>query len=241
MPRFYLLILRLSTRILKLVNSPFYGFSRQITSINYAIVILGFNAIRNLAMVAFVLDIQPRVASRFNAKAFWRFSINVGQVTEYLSCRAQLPAKEDSFISGLLHDIGVVILNQHFPEEFEIVHNYALNKRCTLLQAEEKYLDFNHIEISRIVLENWNFPQKIINVCQYYPDPEKFSQDITPTAVHLADFFCRALKLGNPADNSIPQVSEFALNTLGIKPAEYYDIFKDILNISLQSDSQLDF
>ena len=231
----------LSTRILKLVNSPLYGFSRQITSINYAIVILGFKTIRNLAMAAFVLDIRYKNTSSFAAKSFWRFSINVGQVTEYLYCRTKLPNKDDAFISGLLHDIGVVILNQHFPEEFDIVLNYAAAEHCTLYQAEKKLLDFDHIEIGRLLLESWNFPESIIRVCQYYSTPESFPQDTTPAAVHLADCFCRALKLGNPADDSITQISGYALERMGIKSSDYYEVFKDILDISLQSDNQLDF
>ena len=222
----------LSTKILKLVNSSFYGFSKQITSINYAIVILGFSAVRNLAVTIFVLDMKYNDMCGFDSKNFWRFSINTGLVAQYLCEFTEKGSKEDAYISGLLHDIGVVILNQYFSDEFVSAFSYAQNNNCTLLEAERRILDFDHVEIGSIILDSWNFPEGIVNVCKRYNCPNSDQDEIMPSIICLSDWFCRALKLGNPADNSLPELSDTVMTRLGIDEEDIYPILKNILKNS---------
>ncbi len=231
--------LALSTKILKLVNSPFYGFSKQITSINYAIVILGFNTIRDLAITVFILDlIDDKKSDVFDPKSFWQFSVNVGIIAEYLVDRVKLTRNDSIYIAGLLHEIGVVILNQFFPREFNAAYSYAQENRCTLLQAEKKVLNFNHTEISEYLLEKWNFPETILDVCRHCYSPEAGNEKL-PYIIHVSNIFCRALKLGDPADSSIPEISAKALEIVVIDKSNFYDLFKDILKITVHSVSQI--
>ncbi len=222
----------LSTKILKLVNSSYYGFSKQITSINYAIVILGFSVVRNLAVTIFVQDIKSNNICGFKSKQFWMFSISTGLVAQYLCEFTQTGSKDDAYISGLLHDIGVVILNQYFSEEFTAVFTYAQSNNCTLLEAERRILDFDHVEIGSIILESWNFPERIINVCNNYSCPDKVPEETMPSIIHLSDGFCRALKLGNPADNSLPELSNSAMSRLRVVQEDIYPLLKKILSNS---------
>ncbi len=231
--------LALSAKILKLVNSPYYGFTKQITSINYAIVILGYNTIRDLAISVFILDlIDDKECGDFNPKSFWQFSVNVGIIAEHLVERSRLMRNDGIYVAGLLHEIGVVILNQFFPDEFSAAYRYARENNCTLLQAENTILDFNHIVISEYILQRWNFPETILDVCRYCYSPE-ISKDLLPYVIHMSNIFCRVLRLGNPADNAIPELSAKALNVLNIDENNFYGLFKDILKITIHSVSQI--
>ncbi len=218
----------LSTKILKLVNSPFYGFSKQITNINYAIVILGFNAIRNLALTTFILDIRKDQMSGFDSQGYWSFSVNTGAVAEILAHDEDINIRADAFISGLLHDFGILILNQYFTDEFIVVKNYAQENHCTLLEAESTLLDFDHIQLATMLLEEWNIPDRITNVCRYYSCPEDSAERL-PALIHLADFFCKVLGLGIPYEQAIPEISHYALDKLEIDLTNIYAILKDIL------------
>lgn len=220
--------LALSTKMLKLVNSPFYGFSKQITSINYAIVILGFNAVRNLAMTVFVMDLKNTDNGNFDTKKFWEFSINCGVVSNFLASAAKLEVKDDAFLAGLVHDIGVIILNQYFQEEFNMTFNYATENNCTLLDAEKKLLDFTHIDVGRLILESWNLPERIINVCKFFTNPSETSE-VLPSLVHFSDIICRGLALGNPADNCIPALDQYAIEKIGVDSSAFYPILAQVL------------
>ena len=141
-------------------------------------------------------------------------------------------SKEDAYISGLLHDIGVVILNQYFSDEFVSAFTYAQDNNCTLLEAERRILDFDHIEIGSIILESWDFPERIVNVCKDYNYPSSNQEEVMPSIIHLSDWFCRALKLGNPADSSLPELSDTAMIRLGIEEEDVYPLLKNILKKS---------
>ena len=220
--------LALSTKILKLVNSPFYGFSRQITSINYAVVILGFKAVRNLAMTAFVIDIKNSVKDNFNSEKFWIFSIACAHISEFLAEKCGLKDKDNAFIAGLVHDIGVIIMNQYFNDDFSRVFTVAHENSLLLLEAENEVLDYNHTQIGSALLESWNLPEQIVSICNNYLTPQK-SKDPLHYIVYLADIFTRSLCLGKPGDSSIPELKKDILDFLNIKQDELPQLIREII------------
>jgi HD-like signal output (HDOD) protein len=108
----------LSARILKLVNSAFYGFPRRIASVTHAIVILGFNALRNVTLSASVFDLLDSRDLPFGHREFWIHSIGVAVAANVIARERKLPDVEDAFMCGLLHDVGKIVLHQYARGEF---------------------------------------------------------------------------------------------------------------------------
>lgn len=208
----------LSAKVLKLVNSPFYGFNRRITSINYAIVILGFNAIRNLALSAFMYDVYRNSGALFDTKEFWRFSVCVAASSQALAKKLGFEGTDDAFMGGLLHEVGLVIMSQYMKRDFQQVIEKVQQDDILVIDAEISLLDYTHFEVGALLLDRWNLPEDIINVCREYFEPNEKSSELS-AIVHVAHVMCRAMLLGNPGDRQLPELSAKALGLLKI-PAD---------------------
>ncbi len=219
-----------SAKILKLVNSPFYGFPRRITSITHAVVILGFNAIRNLALSAFMFEAFDKRTKVFDLHAFWRHSICTGIAAQVIARRARFEAIDDSFMAGLLHDIGKAVMNQFMPDEFEQVIKYVKKQDCLFLEAENHLLDFTHGDVGGLLMEKWNLPLAMVEVVQHHhtPSESELEQPICPI-VHLADIFVRALCLGFGGDSRIPRIDASAYERLGFSDEDIDPLADQIL------------
>ncbi len=111
------------TKILRLVNSTFYGFRSQIKNINHAIIVLGFNTVRNATVSVSIIKLfsEKNTYEGFAISDFWKHSIAVAVTSKYLSEKSGLDSPDDCFVAGLLHDIGKVVLSLYFTELFEKV------------------------------------------------------------------------------------------------------------------------
>ena len=182
------------TRILKLVNSSFYGFGSRINNIPHAIIILGFNTIRNALVSVSIIKAFSREKSGegFDITEFWRHSIAVAVTSRYLSEQTKLDSPDDCFVAGLLHDIGKVILAQHFTELFTQVWQSVKENSTSFYEAEQKLLAVNHAQIGGYVTKRWQFPDALIESIAYHHAIRKSVSDlnqllIVHTADHLAN------------------------------------------------------
>ncbi|MBN2711752.1 MAG: HDOD domain-containing protein [Planctomycetes bacterium] len=208
----------LSAKILKLVNSPYYGFARRITTITYAVVILGFNTVRNLALSAFIFDaFKNRSKSGFNLKDFWRHSIGTAIASSAVAKNVEGVSDEDAFMAGLLHGVGLVVMNQHLNEDLEKVISVVKQKDCLFLEAEHEVLGYDHCEVGGLLLEKWNLPEFIVDSVRFYSDPSKAV--VAPklaAAVHVGNLLVRSLSIGSAGDKKVPCLDEQAWQALGL-------------------------
>jgi putative nucleotidyltransferase with HDIG domain len=191
------------TKILKLVNSTFYGFRSKITSINHAVIILGFNTIRNaIVSVSLVKAFSgERRLEGFDIPDFWRHSIAVAVTSRYLSEQSRLDVPDDCFLAGLLHDIGKVILSQYFPELFEQVWRSIAEDGLSFYEAEEALLPVNHAQIGGYLAKRWRFPASLIDSITYHHTIRKSLPNLNQLLiVHTADSIVNNYK----ADSGIP-------------------------------------
>lgn len=228
----------LSAKVLKLVNSSFYGFNRQITSINYAIVILGFNAIRNLAISAFMFDLYKSDIEGFNSHEFWKFSINSAAASQIVAEAGNHPKCEDAFMAGLMHDVGIVIMSQYFTDDFKKAMKLANEKNISFLEAQREILDYDHHEVGAALLDKWNLPVEMIEVCKNSTKPED-NDEILCSIVHIADTLARGMLLGNPGDRKIPELSVIALEKASITEDQLPQIMRDIAKKAQHTDAFL--
>ena len=218
----------LSSRILKLVNSAFYGFSERISSISHAIVILGFNTVKNVALTASVFDMfskENEADSLFDRKGFWLHSLAVAGTARLIAARIKLPAVEDIFVAGLLHDIGKIVLVQFVHDKFIESMKIVKDEDILLKDAETRVLEgINHSQVGAWLATKWKLPTGLVQMIGFHHRPALGDQLMKPIAcVHFADILVRSMDIGSGGDSKIPKISQEAWEALGLT---YEDIPK---------------
>ena len=219
----------LSARMLKLVNSSFYGFPRRIGSITHAVVILGFNTVRNVVLSAFVLDALPGKGLPFGHRQFWIHSLGVGVAAQTLAERCELAEAEDAFITGLLHDVGKIVMHQYARPEFAEVLRVVGERDCLIYDAEREVLGTTHAEVGGALLDAWHLPSHLVEAVAVHHSPEQATQSPGLAAVvHIADILTRALLVGSGGDARIPRASREAWSKIGAPVDEVGALCREI-------------
>jgi len=163
----------LTGRILKLINSAYYSLPNQITSIVRAIVMLGINTVKNLALSTSIVNtINKR--ENFNAldmDGFWRHSICVGVLAKTFANKmgVTLKLQEEYFVAGLLHDIGKIPLNSQMPEKYLSAMTISRQNKISLQEAENKVFGLNHTNIGLTVSQQWRLnPSLVETICHHH-------------------------------------------------------------------------
>ncbi|MBN1578905.1 MAG: HDOD domain-containing protein [Chitinispirillaceae bacterium] len=202
----------LASKVLKLVNSAFYGFPGRISTITHAIVILGFSTVKNVVLTASIFDIfrnKGEGMAGFDLEDFWLHSIACGAASAAIAKQIGGLEKEECFIAGLIHDLGKLILCQYLPDEFRSALQHSAENRQLLYESEKKLFGSTHAEIGGYLTERWNLPTNLQNPVKYHHQPSPAHDNHPMTAiVHCADILVRALDYGNGGDAHIPSLSE---------------------------------
>ncbi|TRW89714.1 HDOD domain-containing protein [Candidatus Methylobacter oryzae] len=157
----------MAIRILRIVNSPFYGMSREIGSLREAIVLLGINRIRDMLISICFSKMLPVQHTEFNYNLFWRHSIGVAECTRLLAnCTSSNP--DLAFTAGLLHDIGDILIAILFPDKFSQLITVSASFG---IEAEQQILGFNHTIIGGKAAQYWNLPVVIQEAIEQHETP----------------------------------------------------------------------
>lgn len=192
------------SRILKVVNSSFYGFPREIDNIHQAVVLLGMEAVKNLALTTAVFTtFRKRGSDGLNRNEFWRHSVSVGIATRilYEMIEPKLSfrePRESLHLCGLVHDIGKIVFEQFFHNEFTDAINYAAEQNIPLYQGERALIGIDHAEVGAWMARKWNLPAKIEAVAHWHHAPDGAPPEFRPLAhiCHIANYICNQEKLG---------------------------------------------
>jgi len=196
--------LSLSAKVLRLANSAFYGVPKSITNINSAVVILGLKVLHTMVLGLTVFDMFPenkQSAALFNRKAFWQHSLGCGMIAKYLASRIRkfiLFDPEEAFCTGLLHDIGKVVMEQYLHEDFHKALETAKTKNIPMIDAENETLGYNHTEVAQWLTSTWGLPAELQLPLIYHHKPTESAQyqDIIALC-HLSDWLCYDMGLNN--------------------------------------------
>ncbi len=209
----------ITSKILRVVNSSFYGFPNRITTITHAIVILGFNTIKSIVLSSSIFDTfkGDGVERRFNRMEFWKHSIGVGAVAKVLGRRRGYTATEEFFIAGLLHDVGKIIIDQYLHDEFIEILDRVNTREILMLQAEEEVIGVNHAELAGWLFEKWNLSKGLVECIATHHNPS-LAKELPEYAavIHLADIIARTMGLGSGGDRKVPVLSKHAWDLLEI-------------------------
>jgi len=162
-------------RVLKLINSAYYGLSEKITSLVRAIIMLGINTVKNLALSTAVMDTLGNTGKfkALNTQGFWRHSLGVGVTAKYIARKRGIPSGnlEEYFITGLLHDIGKIPLDNVLPEKYVKTISFSDRNRVPLYKCEEKVFGFDHADVGGLIGRAWKLGGSIKDAIKFHHDP----------------------------------------------------------------------
>ncbi len=213
----------LMAKVLKVVNSAYYGMPRKISTLNQATVILGFSTIKNLVLSASIFGaFDDRYSNqRFNRVKFWEHSIGTAVGARVLSKRIGLGNPEELFVAGLVHDIGKVVIDEYLHEDFLKILDIVETRNVRILDAEQEVLNFGHPILGEWVASKWNLPQDLVAAIAYHHTPtlaNGFKKMVS--VVHLADAISRIEGIGYGGDSLTPVIDPKSWETLKISPEE---------------------
>jgi HD-like signal output (HDOD) protein len=184
----------LATRILKVVNSAFYGLPGQIGSVERAIVLLGLNAIKNIAVAASLGQLfrGVKLCEGFTAKDLWTHCIAVGVTARELAKQMKLPIADEAFLAGLIHDTGMLVSLQVWPEKLKQACETARTSERDFCEVEREIVGVDHQQLGQGLAELWKFPRSCQLVAGYHHQPTSLSDNnrLLATIVFVADTLC---------------------------------------------------
>jgi HD-like signal output (HDOD) protein len=184
----------LATRILKVVNSAFYGLPGQIGSVERAIVLLGLNAIKNIAVAASLGQLfrGVKLCENFTAKDLWTHCIAVGVTARELARQMKLPIADEAFLAGLIHDTGLLVALQTWPDKLKLACETAQKSERDFCEIEREIVGADHQQLGQGLAEMWKFPRSCQLVAGYHHKPTTLSDNnrMLATLVFVADTLC---------------------------------------------------
>jgi HD-like signal output (HDOD) protein len=183
----------LVTRILKVVNSAFYGLPGQIGSVERAIVLLGLNAIKNIAVAASLGQLfrGVKLSDTFSAKDLWTHCIGVGVAARQLAREMKVPIADEAFLAGMIHDIGILVALQTQPEQTRRVCELVQRGGRDFCQTEREIMGVDHQQLGMGLAELWRFPRSCQLVAGYHHQPQSLTGDrLLVALVYVADTIC---------------------------------------------------
>jgi HD-like signal output (HDOD) protein len=216
----------LAANILKISNSALYGCSREIKTLSQAVVVLGFRTLRNIVVSASTAAMYRRKAQSFSLKdkILWEHSICCSIGSLAIAKKIKYREPEEAFIAGLLHDIGIIVLDNSLGDAYVSILKEAFNSDNSLINLEINHLGFGHHQVGYIIMRHWNFAKSLQDAVGYHHHPDSVCVDPTLTQiVNLANEIC--YKLGHAwsreiIDNNIdnhPLIKIFNLDKDQIK------------------------
>ena len=222
----------LTARLLKLVNSAYFGFPSKIESITQACVVAGTRNIQQLALATSVVEVFKSIPpSLLNMQLFWRHSVGCAMVSRSLAQMSGLLDVDRYFVVGMLHDIGRLAMLQTMTDEAAAIIRKAYATGQLTHQVEKECLGFTHADVGEALLNVWGLPQVLGNLVSAHHAPAGCRSGLREAGVpHFANIVAHALELGESGNPFVPPVEAGVWNSLGIEPSRLTQLVADLDN-----------
>jgi len=192
----------MTMKLLRIINSAYYSFPKQITSVNHSVVYLGLNTVKNMALSFAAMGSLPKQnAAGFDFHRYLMHSLTTASLARTLSQKySQDEANSaDCYIAGLLHDFGKVVFAQFLPTEFKEALSYSQDQSISLYAAEQQIIGADHTVVGGMLVEKWQFSKQLIdNIRNHHSDISP--DDSVQSCLFVADQISKQLAMGNSGD-----------------------------------------
>jgi putative nucleotidyltransferase with HDIG domain len=213
----------LSAKVLKLVNSPFYGFSGRISTVSKALILLGVNVVKSLAISSSIFEIMEK-----NVVGLWEHSLGAAVAANIIAKRLNLPECEEISTAALLHDIGKVMIKIRLEKDYDHLIAVIKEKELSMIDAEREMFNIDHAEIGEWLGKSWLLPEKLIEPIACHHNVEKSNvQRVKTAVVHISDVLVKASGFGFSGDDFVPRIQTLAWEKLGLNEAMLREIVKE--------------
>ncbi len=214
----------ISGRVLRLVNSSFYGFPGRISSVSNAIVLLGFDVVKSLIISVSVYDMMEK-----GVVGLWEHSLGCAIASRFIAKRVKGCEPEEVSVAGLLHDIGKVVVSIQMQDKYEEIKKCISEKKIFFFDAEKEVLELTHQEIGGWLAESWNLPLSLIEPIAYHHQPLRAQKArISTSIVHLSNILIRAVGFGSGGDPWVPPLNKTAWERLGFNLKTLTEVIRDL-------------
>ena len=194
----------ITARILKVVNSAFYSPNRKLTSVAHAVLTLGMNTVKNMALAFAASGMLPaRNEAGFQTNEYLMHSLAVAGIARHVARRMGHTDTSDAYIVGLLHDFGKIVFAQFMPQEFRRSLDLSTETGMPLVQAERQIMGTDHTVASAMLMEHWKFPEQVVQCVANHHAPDK--TDGLARSLFLANQLAKHLALGHAGDKTMAE------------------------------------
>jgi len=217
----------LSGKVLKLVNSPFYGLYSRVASVGKAIVLIGSNPVRGIILSTSLFDIADE-----KLPGLWDHSYCCSVVSGFLANRFNMKDIGEIMTAALLHDIGKVLIRKQLPEESAEIDKTVQSRGISVMDAEKMIINVTHDAVGSWIAGQWNFPPIINDIIAYHHKPGLCGTYPKEAAiVHLSDIIVKGIGVSASMDRAVPLFDEQGWKNLALPEDELMDILSEVLDI----------
>lgn len=228
-----------STRLLRIANSPYYGRGRCVDTVSTAIILIGFNTMKNLVIAASMKDLHRKFG--LFEQRLWEHSLGVSIAASLIAAETKMLQPEEALVAGLIHDVGKTVLNNSIPDAYSIVIERVYEEGLPFLELEEQMLGFNHCNVGGLIARKWKLPKNLEIIIEYhhaenFPAFEESNFEVACEIIKAADAICLNLGIGLRRTVSIPDID---LERLGISTEGFVRLQDEVKRIYTEQKTQL--
>jgi putative nucleotidyltransferase with HDIG domain len=226
----------ITASIIKMSNSAYYRASKPIRTVQEALMTLGTQVVKEIVVISASKSVLHKDLKGYQIEAdeMWSHSLVVAELSQRIVQLKKIPKiPEDlAFTSGLLHDIGKVILTQFFPYKIIEIRDELKNMNDTFINLEKKHFGYNHQEVGLKVMQTWNFPDELKEVVEHHHEPQYATKfPILASVVHIANTIAIISGIGIDIGGINQELSQFALDKTHINDSDLEKLYMDIPDI----------
>lgn len=229
----------MTVKILKAINSSFYGLPQKITSVQRAVVHIGINTIKNIALgVAAMGMLNADNKADFNTSKFLLHSLTTAAISKMLAERIGLSAmvSGDCFVAGLLHDFGKVVFAEFMPDEFKLALEKSKEQQLPLHQTELEFIGLNHSQAGKMLAEKWELSELLIDAIAHHHNPG-LNQNILRDCVFAANQISKYMQFGDGGNPLIEEFPEAIISRFGLPLPDICEALGDLEPVKSEAQS----
>jgi HD-like signal output (HDOD) protein len=234
----------LAMRIMRTVNSSYYGLPKHVADLKRAITLLGFKEIRNLVLSAYIADLFKRGAGHgtYTRRGLWEHLVGAAAVARLIAQRSGKVPPQEAYLAGLLHDFGLILIDQYLHGPFCRVID-AMDTETPLCEVERNILGFDHTLLGEFVAARWRLPEQLTSAIRYHHQSELYDgpHATLVQAVQLANIFCHFKDRSPLGVRNSEMPSSRIVDGLELEKEQLVQIWKQVDGVLDATDSVMTF